>query len=155
MMTPKRDRQIRHIPRGVRIISTFYILSGLFTLLISSFFFLTAYHLFVTIDETGGGGRGIGSLLFIVMFVGGGSIGTLLSLLTIGAGVGLKKMQKSSLVFAYVSTSSWLLLGLQIVIASVPTVFSLIGLVGVLIVGVSLINGIYLFRMRHCFRDIL
>jgi hypothetical protein len=144
MMNPKRERQIRHIPRGVRIISTLYILGGLLTLLISSFFFLTAYILFATIDETGGGGPGIGRLLYVVMFVGAGAIGTLLSLLIIAAGVGLKKVRESSLTIAYIPISLWILFGLQVILMSVPTVFSLTGFIGALIIGVSLTNGIYL-----------
>jgi hypothetical protein len=80
------DRQIRHIPRGIKRISTLYMVCGILTLLTSILLALIACNLFATLGESGGGGPGIGTLLAIVLLVGISLIGAILGLVTIAAG---------------------------------------------------------------------
>ena len=152
-MQTNRDRQTRHIPRGIRVISILYILGGILMLLTSIFLVLMGYYSLIV--ENGGGGQGIGALLFFPILVAASFIGALLGLVKISTGVGLKKMKESALTPAYIFMGLWILLGLQIVITQIPIIFSLTGFIfssiGALIIGVSLINGIYLYRVRHYF----
>jgi hypothetical protein len=157
MMRTNRDRQIRHIPRGVKRISTLYMVCGILTLLTSILSALIAYNLFATLGESGGGGPGIGTLLAIVLLVGISLIGAILGLVTIAAGVGLKKMKMWGLTCAYISTGLWILFGLLIVLMFIPSLFSLPGCIlssiGALIISVSIKNRIYLDRVSHYFKD--
>jgi hypothetical protein len=156
MMRTNRDRQICHIPRGIRLISTLYILGSILTLLISILLALSAYSLFATLDESGGGGPGIGRFLASLLLAGMSSIGTLHSLVTIAAGVGLKKMKMWGLTFAYISTGLWVLLGLLIVLMFMPAIFSLGGCIlssiGALLIGASIKIWTYLNRVSHYFK---
>jgi hypothetical protein len=152
-MRTNRDRQTYHIPRGIRIISVLYILGGILMLLTSIFLVLMGYYSLII--ENGGGGQGIGALLFFLILVAAAFIGALLGLVKISTGVGLKKMKESALIPAYMFMGLWILIGLQIVITQIPIIVSLTGfifsLIGALIIGVSLINWIYLYRVRHYF----
>jgi hypothetical protein len=154
-MRTNHARQTRHIPRGVKVISILYILGGILMLLTSIFLVLMVYYSLII--DNGGGGQGLGALLFFPILVGASLIGALLGLVKISTGVGLKKMKESALTSSYIFGGLWILLGLQIVITHIPIIFSLTGCIfssiGALIIGISLINGIYLYRVRHYFSD--
>jgi hypothetical protein len=155
-MRTNRDRQIRSIPHGIKRISTLYMVCGILTLLTSILSALIAYNLFATLGESGGGGPGIGTLLAIVLLVGISLIGAILGLVTIAAGVGLKKMKMWGLTCAYISTGLWILFGLLIVLMFILA-FSLPGcilsLIGVFIIGISMKNRSYLDRVSYYFSD--
>jgi hypothetical protein len=57
MMRTNRDRQIRHIPRGIRVISTLYILGGILMLLTSIWLVVMEYISLIVENE--GSGKGI------------------------------------------------------------------------------------------------
>jgi hypothetical protein len=155
MMRTNRDRQIRHIPRGIRVISTLYILGGILMLLISICLVVMEYISLIV--ENDGGGKGIIALFLFPILVGANLIGAHLGLVKISTGVGLKKMKESALTHAYIFTGLWILLGFLIVLIFIPIIASLEGcifsLIGVVIIGISIINGIYLYRVRHYFSD--
>jgi hypothetical protein len=155
MMRTNRDRQIRHIPRGIKVISTLYILGGVLMVLTSIWLIVMCY--IGLIVENNGGGKGIMAILLFPILVGINSIGTLHGLVTITAGVGLKKKKVWGLKCAYISTGLWVLIGLLIVLLFMPIIFSLGGCIlssiGALIMGISMKNWSYLDRVRHYFSD--
>jgi hypothetical protein len=152
-MRTKRNHHTQHIPWGIRVISILYILGGILMLLTSIFLVLIGYYSLII--ENSGGGKGVVALLFFPILVAASFIGALLGLVKISTGVGLKKMKESALTPAYIFMGLWILLGLQIVITQISIIFSFTGfifsLIGALIIGISLINGIYLYRVRHYF----
>jgi magnesium-transporting ATPase (P-type) len=155
MLRTKQDRQLRHIPRGIRLISTLYILGGILMLLTSICLVVMEYNSLIV--ENDGGGKGIIALFLFPILVGANLIGALLGLVKISTGVGLKKMKESALTHAYIFTGLWILLSFLIVLMFIPIIASLedciFSLIGVVIIGISIINGIYLYRVRHYFSD--
>jgi hypothetical protein len=89
MMRTNRDRQIRHIPRGIKRISTLYMVCGILMLLISIWLIVMCYISLIVENE--GGAPGIMAVLFFPILAGANLIGALHGLVTITAGVGLKK----------------------------------------------------------------
>jgi hypothetical protein len=108
------------------------------------------------IVENEGSGKGIIALFLFPILVGFNSIGALHGLVTIAAGIGLKKMKMWGLKCAYVSTKLWILFGLLIFLMFILT-FSLPGCIlssiGALIMGISMKNWTYLDRVSHYFKD--
>jgi hypothetical protein len=154
-MRNNHNHQIGHIPREIRVISTLYILDGILTLLTSIYLVVMGY---ISRTVGNGGGQGIVALLLFPFFVGTIlTIGISLGRVIISTGVDLKKMKKSAFIYAYFFTGLWILIGLLIVINYIPIIFSLTDFIfssiGVLIIIFSLINGVYLYRVRHYFRN--
>jgi uncharacterized membrane protein len=153
MMRTNRDRQIPHIPRGIRLISNLYIFGGILMLLTSIWLVWLEYISLIV--ENNGGGPGIMAVLIFPILVGAHSIGALHGLVTIAAGVGLKKMKRWGLKCSYISTRLWILFGLLVILIYLPSLFSLPGCVlssiGALIIGISMKNWSYLDRVSHYF----
>ncbi len=118
---------------------------------------LTVMEYISLIVENEGSGKGIIAVLVFPILIGINSTGALVGLVKISTGAGLKKMKESALTSAYVFTGLWILLGFLIVLMFIPIILSLEGcifsLIGGLIISISLINGIYLYRVRHYFKD--
>lgn len=92
--------------------------------------------------------EGLGALMLVPLFFGSGFMGALISLGIIYTGVNLKKMKASALTQAWGLTVSGILVGFSLVATQSP----IISLIGALIIGASLINGIYLYRLHHYFK---
>jgi hypothetical protein len=153
MIKITHDRQTPHLSRGIRLISTLYIFGGILMLLTSIWLVWLEYISLIV--ENNGGGPGIMAVLIFPILVGAHSIGALHGLVTIAAGVGLKKMKRWGLKCAYMSTRLWILFGLLIVLMSVPSLLSLPGVIlssiGALIIGAAMKSEIYFSRVSHYF----
>jgi magnesium-transporting ATPase (P-type) len=133
-------------PLGVTIISTLFLISGLLALLLSLCPFLVGLYGFTHLVEMFPEG-GIGPMIAIMVFVGVGLVGIVLSSLVVLSGFGLRKMRRWGLWCSNFTLAVFIFINIFLILFARRSWENLTGIcVEAIMTGIEIAIGVYLNR---------